>query len=566
MKKAITTFAVLALIAIPLFGGVVMAVEKDKEQIEELEARIQKLEMQNAKDRIQFTGDLRTTADNISATLAPRVDGLKLQKGMVDTLFYAGANMGAFPMSYGDVSNFIAANYADYLYFQNGLNFDWLKNQVNGIASQPGGDMMIAGLFGMLMDPAAGVPGIMVPEQDYKNDLVYTTRLRLNMNAKVKENVTFTGRLGMYKSWGDSTGVQVFNGQTNTFSLDGSDVGVPNSDILRVERAYFDWKHLGGSDWYLSIGRRPSTYGPPLQVSDNELRQGTPNGHVVNFQFDGITLGRAVGWSPGSTFRFCYGVGFEAGIGSGAELKAPADRMDDVILGGINWDIYHTDDMFIQTTILGAWDVTDGFNGTLVLPTDPVSGNPINAPVVLRYTPSAHVGDIYLADFLVERNEGPFTWFASLGLMTSEPDPEVTTPFGGLFSDPLLDTPESRDAWSAFAGIRFNASDSDMLGLEFNHGSKYWFNFTQAADDLVGSKLATRGDVIEAYWLHEFKEGFGRARLKFRLGAMHYSYNYTGSGWQLGAPKKIDDLMPVISAFPTYGDALDIRAAITAKF
>ncbi len=566
MKKAITTFAVLALIAIPLSGGVVMADEKDKEQIEELEARIQKLEMQNARDRIQFTGDLRTTADSISATLAPRVDGLKLQKGMVDTLFYAGANMGAFPMSYGDVQNFIAANYADYLYFQNGLTFDWLKNQVTGIASMPGGQDMINGLFGMLMDPVAGVPGIMVPEQDYDNDLVYTTRLRLNMNADVKENVSFTGRLGMYKSWGDSTGVQVFNGQTNTFSLDGSDVGVPNSDILRVERAYFDWKKMGGSNWYLSIGRRPSTYGPPLQVSDNELRQGTPNGHVVNFQFDGITLGRALGWSPGSTFRFCYGVGFEAGIGSGAELKAPADRMDDVMLGGINWDIYHTDDMFIQTTILGAWDVTDGFNGTLVLPTDPVSGNPINAPVVLRYTPSAHVGDIYLADFLVERNEGPFTWFASLGLMTSDPDETVTTPFGGLFSDPLLDTPESRDAWSAYAGIRFNATDSDMLGLEYNHGSKYWFNFTQAADDLVGSKLATRGDVIEAYWLHEFKEGFGRARLKFRLGAMHYSYNYTGSGWQLGAPKKIDDLMPVMSAFPTYSDALDIRAAITAKF
>jgi hypothetical protein len=105
-----------------------------------------------------------------------------------------------------------------------------------------------------------------------------------------------------------------------------------------------------------------------------------------------------------------------------------------------------------------------------------------------------------------------------------------------------------------------------MLGLEYNHGSKYWFNFTQAADDLVGSKLATRGDVIEAYWLHEFKEGFGRARLKFRLGAMKYDYNYTGSGWQLGAPKKIDDLIPAMSAFPTYSEALDIRAAITAKF
>jgi len=237
-----------------------------------------------------------------------------------------------------------------------------------------------------------------------------------------------------------------------------------------------------------------------------------------------------------------------------------------VALGGLNIDLFHTDNTFMQTTILGAWDVTDGFNGLLVLPTDPVSGNPINAPVVLRYTPSAHVGDIYLGEFLVERNENAFSWFASLAGMTSEPDESVTTPFGGLFSDPLLDTPESQDAWSVYAGIRFDSSDTDRFGLEYNHGSKYWFNFTQAADDLVGSKLATRGDVYEAYWLHEFKEGFGRARMKFRLSAMYYDYNYTGSGWQLGAPKKIDDLMPVLSGFPTYSDALDIRAALTTKF
>ena len=36
------------------------------------------------------------------------------------------------------------------------------------------------------------------------------------MDAKVAKNVNFTGRLSMYKPWGDSTGVQVFNGQANS--------------------------------------------------------------------------------------------------------------------------------------------------------------------------------------------------------------------------------------------------------------------------------------------------------------------------------------------------------------
>ena len=88
------------------------------------------------------------------------------------------------------------------------------------------------------------------------------------MDAEVAENVKFTGRLSMYKAFGDSTGVQVFNGQSNSFDIDGNTVGVPNSDILRVERAYFDWTNIGGTDLYLSIGRRPSTGGPPMHLRD----------------------------------------------------------------------------------------------------------------------------------------------------------------------------------------------------------------------------------------------------------------------------------------------------------
>ena len=73
---------------------------------------------------------------------------------------------------------------------------------------------------------------------------MYTSRLRLNLGADVAENVTFDGRLGMYKVWGDSTAVQVFNGQPTSIGVDGTTVGVPNSDILRVERAYFTWKDI----------------------------------------------------------------------------------------------------------------------------------------------------------------------------------------------------------------------------------------------------------------------------------------------------------------------------------
>ncbi len=119
------------------------------------------------------------------------------------------------------------------------------------------------------------LPATAVEPYDADNSLMYTTRLRLGIDAKVADNVKFTGRLSMYKTWGDSTGVQVFNGQSNSFNIDGNTTGVPNSDILRVERAYFDWTDIGGSDLYLSIGRRPSTGGPPLHLRDGELRGGS---------------------------------------------------------------------------------------------------------------------------------------------------------------------------------------------------------------------------------------------------------------------------------------------------
>jgi hypothetical protein len=99
---------------------------------------------------------------------------------------------------------------------------------------------------------------------------MYTSRLRLQMHADVGKDVSFDGRLSMYKVWGDSTGIQVFNGQPTSINVDGTTATVPNSDILRVERAYFNWKNIGGAPVYLSIGRRPSTDGVPLNYRNDE--------------------------------------------------------------------------------------------------------------------------------------------------------------------------------------------------------------------------------------------------------------------------------------------------------
>jgi len=157
--------------------------------------------------------------------------------------------------------------------------------------------------------------------------------------------VDFSGRLATYKVWGDSTGVQVFNGQPTSINVDGTTTSVPNSGVLRVERAYLTWK---SPKLYLSIGRRPSTGGAPLNFRNDEPRGGTPLSSIINYQFDDATFGWHI--SDKSTFRLCYGVGFESGFGTGDLIQRPQDRIKDAWFLGIKWDIWNTDDLIAPKT------------------------------------------------------------------------------------------------------------------------------------------------------------------------------------------------------------------------
>jgi hypothetical protein len=524
---------------------------------EQSKERIDALEKKAALDRLNLTGEIRIAGDTLTGHQASHFDGMKLQKGMVDSMFYMLTNQGAFPMPsdpsdpqsiYRTLGANVAANYADYLLFTNQLTFDQLKTAVG---SFPPAQQQA--LMQMLM------PGTLMAKQDYRNEILYTTRMRLNLRTEITEHLSFSGRLAMYKAWGDSAGVQVFNGQPTSINNDGTTVGVPNSDIVRVDRAYFDWSGIGGSGLYLSLGRRPSSGGPPTEVREGRLRQGTPLGHVVDYQFDGITVGYAFKESmPGAIWRLCYGLGYESGFGSGDQLRSPSDRLKDVHFGGLNLDLYSSDRFFVQATALRAWNVTDGFNALVVMPADPITGNPVPAPAVMRYTPSENLGNIDLAGAAVEGMHERVKWFGSLAGMNTHPR-AVTTPFGGLLADPFS-TPESHQAWSVYAGVRVDLPNGKtQLGAEFNRGSKYWFNFTHSADEILLSKLATRGNVYELY----LNQQIGRF-VQIRVAGMQYDYVYSGSGWHVGEPKRLGDT-PVLG-FPSYKDVFNLRAAMTVRF
>jgi len=513
-------------------------------KVDELDSRVSKTEVKNSLDRLNFSGDYRFEAHTIVGHVPAHYDGMALQNLVVRTMFsmpYIG-----MPTSVAQINNTVNAHYADYLNFTNNLTFAQIKQAMGAFPPQ-----MQQQLFGLLM-PATYVPGYQANTAD-----LLTNRLRLNFTGRVAGNISYTARLSMYKAFGDSTGVQVFNGQPNTFNIDGTTTGVPNSDIIRVDRAYFSWNHIADSKFYLSIGRRPSTDGPPMNYRNDELRGGTPSGSLIDFQFDGVTIGYH--WTDNMVWRLCYGIGYTSGFGNGNLLLQPQDRLKDTQLIGANLDLWTTEKSLVQATYAHAFNVTDGFTGSVVMPYNPITGE-ATPPVVMRYQPSANLGSIDLFGMNVTRRVGSFDLYGSTNFSFTHSN-GLTSPFGGLMCDPYDASCPDRTGYMLLAGIRYRFANDERtkVGFEYNYGSKYWFNFAQSQDDIISPKTSTRGNVYETYLTHRISD-----RFIFKAAFINYDYLYSGSGWHLGAPKKLNTT-PILG-FPTYDSAWMFTLGITARF
>jgi hypothetical protein len=363
---------------------------------------------------------------------------------------------------------------------------------------------------------------------------------------------------------------------------------------LRVDRAFFNWKHIGGSDFYLSIGRRPSTYGPPSNYRVNELRGGTPSGHLVDFNFDGLTVGYhmdKVTGIEGQAVRFCYGVGFDSDWGNGTLMNKDIQKnLKDTSLFGFNIDLFNDGQTLVQTVLFRAQDVVDGFSGEFAFPTQyaqlfapTMYGDMKNFPNMnfnVRYTPSTVIGDINLASLGFSREEdNGFVWFGSVGWTQLNSNGEAGM-FGGMGNDavwtqtgvdadgnPIMEIEGAEDddtnnGYGVYVGIRIPAP-MGKFGLEYNYGSEYWTPFTQNQDDLLGSKLAVRGHVGEVYYIFDINP-----HAFIKLSGLYYDYEYSGSGSPVGEPKKIDDIIDgeEYSLMPVVDTAWDLRADITMQF
>jgi hypothetical protein len=284
--------------------------------------------------------------------------------------------------------------------------------------------------------------------------------------------------------------------------------------------------------------------------------------------FDGATIGYKLDEQtgvPGLIARFCYGQGYESEWGNG-EMFNEVD-VEDTHFAGFNIDAYNDDINYLQLTAFHVWDLADGFKGVFALPT-PFGGEAMpGANLVARNSATTNIGDMNLASVVFTREEdNGIKWFGSLGWTQTDPNGQAGM-FGGLLSDlnPMTgkaSEDEKRDGYGVYVGIQTPAP-LGKFGLEYNYGSKYWSPFTQAQDDVVGSKLATRGHAGEAYYIFDINPN-----MFLKVGAIYYDYQYTGSGSPVGKPQDIDDVQDgkAYTILPAVDEAWDLNASLTMKF
>lgn len=239
-------------------------------------------------------------------------------------------------------------------------------------------------------------------------------------------------------------------------------------------------------------------------------------------------------------------------------LKLPQDRLKDAHFLGVNWDIWDDEHTFAQVTLARAFNVTDGFNGLVVLPNNPVTGQPIGAPIVFRFTPSTNLGHLDLGSLVVLRKQGPLDIFASVSYDKSHPEP-VSTPFGGFFFRPLR-----------VGRVAHRHHVVRRPALPVQPGEDQARRRVQPRLEVLAQLRGGRGRH------HRSQDGGARRRVRglpdhrihpkfiVKLGWIKYWYDYSLSGWQVGAPKKLDTT-PVLG-LPTYDRAGKLALSLTARF
>ena len=353
-------------------------------------------------------------------------------------------------------------------------------------------------------------------------DVIYRTKLNLNMKAKIAPNLKFSGRLSSYKNWGDSN-----TNQQLMAEMDARQGRTPdNHSDIYLERAYLDWYMTQGSvPLTLTLGRQPSSDGPSFEIKEGFERKGTYDALAFDGAADGVVLTANLSKvTPGGTaFRVAYGKPNNASDYNSS--------LEDTRVTGFFIDKtcqFIKAKHLIQAYVVRAKDLDA--NPNLV---DSNNGSNLDKNIgdVDLYGVMLQVEDVNHLDFFIHyahstaKPNGNDVNLTQMGMGATE----------GLLTSTAGDTTE-KNGHAYWAGIRYNFKDW-AFGYEYNQGSQNWFSFTYAPNYPL-NKLAARGDASEFYITKKINKF-----ANIRVGYIDINYDYTGSGSHLSAPMAITNAL-----------------------
>jgi hypothetical protein len=355
---------------------------------------------------------------------------------------------------------------------------------------------------------------------------VFTNRLWMKMAYAPTNNISFFGTLSYYKIYG-----QVAQPHPGMDQMDWVVNGTAGStNDLRVKEAFFLYKNdtFLGMDvpWTASIGRRPSTDGLLINYREDQKAK-SANGHDINMEFDGMSLGyqlENVTGVPGMFLKFCFGRGMSdvnsrySGIDmnpdgtysfNGANNYGKTPGFSNTDLVGALFNPY--DDG--QYSVHMVW--FDSFNLPGMYATSTANKYDFKQHGDMQGGVASFVAD-GIGDGISDMLDDT-VFFASFAYNQTDPDA----------GQRMLGSDKKETGTSYYVGANWPCQliDDARVGIEYNHGSKYWRSMTYGEDTLAGSKMAVRGDAYEAWFNKDLIGKILTAQVRYT----YMDYKYTGS-------------------------------------
>ena len=355
------------------------------------------------------------------------------------------------------------------------------------------------------------------------NNSLLTSRLYLTMAAAPMEGLIFKGNLAIYSTWGahmydESMGLKDWSGSSKA-----------SDTVMRVKEAYFVYStNVGEQPMSLSIGRRPSTNGFLANYRENEDNPGSPLAHITNMEVNAAMV--KFGWDrfvSGAYTKFVYGrahTGEQEGVYGGVAGSKPWDPpYADIDSDDENVDFFvAVGDAYNDGTYQIMYQWAHIFN---------TKGQRYNDPSTKKA--AAGTADLFSVALKVD----------GIGDGISDFLDDTTVFISGAYANynadngyQLLGSENggSQDGTSVWVGAIMPdiITDSGRIGIEYNHGSKYWTPMTWAEDTAIGSKIAVRGDAFEAYWNFDlFGVKYLPSQVRYTYAQHDYTPNVNCAGW-----------------------------------